>query len=325
MPTSASRGTRLRPARLKNRQRQVLGLIRFHVDMHDAPDAAGPRAAACRSRWPTRARGALRIDRVELAVEGRKLDRHIHPRNRAAIVAVDLRNLGPGVHGRGDRLDQIDIGLQISSASTSLVTASPSMSSVKARFCSPFGKRGGQHFLGALSPAMNRRALAVAPLRARDRRACRWAGHEPRARPPPTPSAPPPAAARRTGPRYSCRCRDTASLSASIGSTSMKRNICTLTDFVAHGPVHEPFVPPARAAEASAGGCRDARTASGRLLASSARPVPARSFMAIRSSATAACHPEKAGRSRRRFAANGAAGNAARDRMRREPNILAPA
>ena len=77
-------------------------------------------------------------------------------------------------------------------------------------------------------PAMNRRAWPIALRRAAMARARpaieRGRGHgqaQPRGRGQVL-------AARRR--KYSCRCRVTASLVASIGSTSMKRNICTLTD-----------------------------------------------------------------------------------------------
>jgi hypothetical protein len=55
-------------------------------------------------------RGAGGVDRAELAVEGRQLERKIDPGNAAFVIAVQARHLGPGLNFAGHPLDQLEIG-----------------------------------------------------------------------------------------------------------------------------------------------------------------------------------------------------------------------
>src|SRR5947207_486752 len=64
-----------------------------------AQSSSGPLQAA---RW---------IDGIELAVERRKFDRNVHSRQPYVLIAVDLGNFRPGVHGRAEVFDQIEIRL----------------------------------------------------------------------------------------------------------------------------------------------------------------------------------------------------------------------
>ena len=143
------------------------------------------------------------------------------------LVAVDLRHFGPAIHRRGDAFDQV--------ADTLASIARPRLAGD--RFAEdveregpllPRAREGRRPALRSVSvPAMNRRACDIALRRAA------IAAASPPSRVRVATSSPSRAAAgrrSRTSSKYSCRCRAIASFVASIGSTSMKRNICTLTD-----------------------------------------------------------------------------------------------
>ena len=69
------------------------------VRLASARDGPQPRRHA--------AEGAGRVDRVELAVQGAQLHRHVHPGQGAAVVPVDGRHLGPPVHLGGEAVQQV--------------------------------------------------------------------------------------------------------------------------------------------------------------------------------------------------------------------------
>ena len=103
---------RLREDRLEDVQRQVLLLVRLHVDVNERP------LPSCNSKQlaeprPALPQGAGRVDRVELTVESRQLDRQVHPRQQTAIVPVDLRLLRPTANLRRNRLEQFKVGAKV--------------------------------------------------------------------------------------------------------------------------------------------------------------------------------------------------------------------
>ncbi len=96
---------------LENQQRQIFLFIRLHVDIDkgvvtlcDAEQFAQPFA---RSR-----ECSCGIDRVELRVESRQLNRQVHPRHFAKYAAVDLLFQRPAIDFRGDAFDQAHVGLE---------------------------------------------------------------------------------------------------------------------------------------------------------------------------------------------------------------------
>ena len=90
----------------------------------------------------------FRIDRVELAVERREFHRHIDSRNRSTIVSIQSRHLGPGVYRRGNRFDQIDIGLQIPIGFDFAGDRFAEDVECEGPFPDSFGKGDFEHFLG---------------------------------------------------------------------------------------------------------------------------------------------------------------------------------
>ena len=70
---------------LKYVQREILDPIRFHIDMH-----MGMLLCSRPQNRPQPLRNALGtafgIDRIELAIEGREFDRHIHARQRMTAI-----------------------------------------------------------------------------------------------------------------------------------------------------------------------------------------------------------------------------------------------
>ena len=230
----------LRKHRLKNRQRQVLGHVRFHidVDMGSMP----PRSAQERSQSGGDAAGrSFRIDRIELAVE------------RESFTDTFTRGIGP----RSSRSNRVTSGQAFTvgamasirsmyackyrSASTSLVTASPRISSVKARLPSRWVYAASSTSL-AEPPAMNRRALAAAPVRAAVASMC-WAGPNPRATSNPIRAA--------AGSRVAHRPKILLQMPGDIAAIAEHRQHVDEAKhlhfhrFIAHGPFHEPLVPPA--------------------------------------------------------------------------------
>lgn len=58
--------------------------------------------------------GAGRVDGVELAIEGRELERDVHPRQRTGGAVIDERVMGPGRSSCWQLLEQPRIGRGIS-------------------------------------------------------------------------------------------------------------------------------------------------------------------------------------------------------------------
>ncbi len=97
---------------LKNVQRLVLRLVRFHVDMHVGIVLSSDAEQSSQSR--SHPLGCpVAVGQIELTVERRELDRHVDPRQRAALVAVDAAYFGPGVDSRSNPFNQIDVCLQV--------------------------------------------------------------------------------------------------------------------------------------------------------------------------------------------------------------------
>ena len=74
----------------------VLEAVLLHVEVDERTRPLRQRRGSAAAAGRPRGR-AFRVDRVELAVERRELDRDVDARDRAAVVAVDGRLLRPGV------------------------------------------------------------------------------------------------------------------------------------------------------------------------------------------------------------------------------------
>ena len=80
-------------------ERERLLLVRLHIDVDERAEPLG-RAEQLAQAAADAAERALGVDGVELAVEGRELDRQVDPRNRPAVVGVDQRIGRPAVAPR---------------------------------------------------------------------------------------------------------------------------------------------------------------------------------------------------------------------------------
>ncbi len=229
-----------REHRLENRQRQVFRLIRFHIDvnMRTMP----PRRSQQRPQPNRDALGRpFRIDRVELAVERRKFHRHVDPRNRATVVAVESRDFRPGVHRRGNGFDQIDVGLQISIGFDFAGHRFAEDVEREGPFPDSFGKGDFEHFLGRRAgdkpPGVGRRAGAsrIGEHVLGRAESPRDIQSDPRRRRQPIANRP----------QILLQMPRHASAFAQHRQHIDEAKHLHLDGFVAHGPFHEPFVPPA--------------------------------------------------------------------------------
>ena len=92
---------------------QVLVGVLLHVDVDVRPDARGPPGGSAGAGRATRVGGRLGVEGVEPGGQARELEREVRARDRAAVVAVDLRDLGLGGQRAGQAAEQVEAGLLV--------------------------------------------------------------------------------------------------------------------------------------------------------------------------------------------------------------------
>ena len=115
-----------------------------------------------RSRSATRSGGRLGVEGVEPGGQARQLEREVDARDRPAVVAVDLRDLGLGGQRAGQAAEQVEAGLLVG---VGLGLADDRLAEQVGGEGEPLAaeRLDGRERLGrASSPAMNRRAMCVA-------------------------------------------------------------------------------------------------------------------------------------------------------------------
>ena len=115
MPTSGqSRNSGSVEDLAEDLQRHVLERVLLHVEVDERAVSPGQRAGSAAAGARTASAGAVRVDRVELAVQRRQLDRDVDARDRPAVVAVDrAASAGQALTSRAQALDQLEVLLLV--------------------------------------------------------------------------------------------------------------------------------------------------------------------------------------------------------------------
>ena len=105
--------------------------------------------------------GGLGVEGVEPGGEARELEREVGPGDRAAVVAVDLGDLGLGGERAGEAAEEVEAGLLVG---VGLGLADDGLAEQVGGEREPLAAEpaDGRERLGGVSPAMNRRAMWVA-------------------------------------------------------------------------------------------------------------------------------------------------------------------